>query len=128
MATLDLACPPPSSHLARVPGSFFEGRCLRRDHGTVSGSFLHGSLRPSFPAGTFPPGDIVGFSSTGVESYGPLCFFVACGLGNWYLRARLNGYPPSIIGWVHIVYNFIACSLAFALANEIVKESDRGRN
>jgi Histidine kinase len=50
-----------------------------------------------------------------------LCFFVACGPGNWYLRARLNGYPPAIIGWVHIVYNFIACSLAFALANEIIK-------
>ena len=45
-----------------------------------------------------------------------LCFFVACGLGNGYLRSRLNGYPPSIIGTVHVVYNFIACSLAFAAA------------
>ena len=49
-----------------------------------------------------------------------LCFFIACGLGNWYLRSRLNGYPPSIIGTVHIVYNFIACSLAGAVGTEIV--------
>jgi hypothetical protein len=45
-----------------------------------------------------------------------LCFFVACGLGNAYLRSKLNGYPPSIIGTIHVVYNFIACSLAFTAA------------
>jgi sensor histidine kinase YesM len=44
-----------------------------------------------------------------------LPFFVLCNLGNAYLRPLLNGYPSSIIGAVHIVYNFIACTLAFAL-------------
>jgi sensor histidine kinase YesM len=44
-----------------------------------------------------------------------LPFFVLCTLGNAYLRPLLNGYPSSIIGAVYVVYNFIACSLAFAL-------------
>ncbi len=44
-----------------------------------------------------------------------MAFFVLCGLGNAYLRPLLKGYPPSIIGTIHIVYNAIACSFAFAL-------------
>lgn len=47
-------------------------------------------------------------------------FFVFCGMGNWYLRSKLNGYPPQIIGTIHVIYNFIACSLAYALAVEII--------
>jgi signal transduction histidine kinase len=49
-----------------------------------------------------------------------LSFYIACGLGNAYLRPWLRGYPPSIIGAIHIVYNAIACSLAFAVAGGIV--------
>ena len=49
-----------------------------------------------------------------------LSFYIACGLGNSWLRPQLQGYPPSIIGAVHIVYNVIASSLAFAVAGSIV--------
>ena len=49
-----------------------------------------------------------------------LSFYIACGLGNAYLRPWLRGYPPSIVGAVHIAYNTIACSLAFAVAGSIV--------
>jgi signal transduction histidine kinase len=43
-----------------------------------------------------------------------LTFFILCGLGNAWLRPLLNGYPPSIIGTVHVIYNSIACSFGFA--------------
>lgn len=49
-----------------------------------------------------------------------LCFFVFLTMGNWYLRSKLNGYPPSIIGTIHIVYSVIASSLAFTLADGII--------
>ncbi|HTA42143.1 MAG TPA: histidine kinase [Bryobacteraceae bacterium] len=49
-----------------------------------------------------------------------LSFFVLLTMGNWYLRSKLNGYPQSIIGTIHIVYSVISSSLAFALANEII--------
>jgi sensor histidine kinase YesM len=42
-------------------------------------------------------------------------FFALGSLGNAYLRPLLKGYPPSIIGTVHVVYNSIACSLGFAI-------------
>ena len=43
-----------------------------------------------------------------------LTFFILCGLGNAWLRPMLKGYPPSIIGTIHVVYNSIACSLGVA--------------
>lgn len=49
-----------------------------------------------------------------------LSFFVLLSMGNWYLRSKLNGYPPSIIGTIHVVYSFIACSFAFVMVNEII--------
>ncbi len=49
-----------------------------------------------------------------------LSFFVACSLGNAWLRSRLHGYPPSIVGVIHVVYNAIACSLGWAVAAGIV--------
>jgi two-component system LytT family sensor kinase len=39
-------------------------------------------------------------------------FYIACGLGNGHLRYRLEGYPPSIIWTIHVIYNAVACSLA----------------
>jgi sensor histidine kinase YesM len=71
---------------------------------------LRGVLHPSIVFGWAPLEGIVW----------TLSFFIACGLGNAYLRPWLNGYPPSIIGTIHIVYNVIASSLAFAVAGGIV--------
>jgi hypothetical protein len=49
-----------------------------------------------------------------------LCFYVALGLGNAYLRSCLKGHPPSTVGAIHVVYSAIASSLAFAVAGGIV--------
>lgn len=49
-----------------------------------------------------------------------VCFFFFLSMGNWYLRSKLQGYPPAIIGTIHIVYSFVACSLSFVSASEII--------
>jgi hypothetical protein len=49
-----------------------------------------------------------------------LCFYVACGLGNSFLRGRLEGYPNPIVTTVFAVYNAIACCMAFAVAVEVI--------
>ena len=49
-----------------------------------------------------------------------LSFYVACGLGNAYLRRVVAGYPPAIARTVHVVYNGIACSLACAISFAVV--------
>lgn len=45
-----------------------------------------------------------------------LCFYLACGLGNVYLRCSIKGYPESIIKPVVVIYNVAASSLAFVAA------------
>ena len=49
-----------------------------------------------------------------------LCFSVACGLGNGYLRKILEGYPVALYRPVYVVYNAVAASLACALSFGIV--------
>jgi sensor histidine kinase YesM len=48
-----------------------------------------------------------------------LTFYIACGLGNVYLRSWISGYPNSIIRPIIVVYNTVACSLAFVVAVSI---------
>jgi len=55
-----------------------------------------------------------------------LSFFVACGLGNVYLRRLLDGYPPPIVGTIYVVYNAVASSLAFALSFAIITHLPTG--
>ncbi len=57
-----------------------------------------------------------------------LAFFIACGLGNGYLRRIMNGYPPAIITVVAVVYNAVAASLACAVSLEIVSHLPTGIN
>jgi hypothetical protein len=40
-----------------------------------------------------------------------VCFFVACGLGNGYLRRYVKDYPPAIVRVVFVIYNAAAASL-----------------
>src|SRR5665213_280021 len=49
-----------------------------------------------------------------------LCFAIACGLGNGYLRGILAGYPPAIFRPVYVVYNAVAASLACAASFGII--------
>ncbi len=49
-----------------------------------------------------------------------ICFFIACGLGNGYLRRYTKDYPSSIVRVVFVVYNAVAASLACAVSFEIV--------
>ncbi len=55
-----------------------------------------------------------------------LCFFIACGLGNGYLRMVVKDYPPAIIRVLFFVYNTMAASLACAVSFEIVKSLPTG--
>ncbi len=52
-----------------------------------------------------------------------LCFGMACGAGNAWLRRILAGYPSSIAGPVYVVYNAVAassaCALSFALISRL---------
>jgi hypothetical protein len=81
---------------------------------TVTAIFDFSSLRD-----VLHPGIILGWAPLEGVVWA-LSFYIACGLGNAWLRPHLRGYPPSIIGTVHIVYNVIASSLAFAVAGGIV--------
>ncbi len=49
-----------------------------------------------------------------------ICFFIACGLGNAWLRQLLNGYPSGIIRAVYVIYNAVAASLACAASFQII--------
>jgi len=55
-----------------------------------------------------------------------LSFFVACGLGNWYLRKLMCGYPPAIVRTIYVVYNAIAASLACAVSFGIATQLPSG--
>jgi hypothetical protein len=89
---------------------------------------LYGPLFAIVVTGIFSPHSLIDvFHPRIIFGWAPLegivwvlCFYVACGLGNTWLRPFLKGYPPSLIGVIHIVYNAIACSLAFAVAGGIV--------
>lgn len=43
-------------------------------------------------------------------------FYILCGLGNVYLRVWIRDYPPSILRPVVVIFNMVACSLAFVIA------------
>ncbi len=57
-----------------------------------------------------------------------LCFVLACGVGNGYVRRTLRGYPPSITRVVFVVYNAVAASLACAVSFSIVTRLPTGVN
>jgi sensor histidine kinase YesM len=70
------------------------------------------------------PSAIFWSSVTGVVF--SLCFFIACGLGNGYLRVLMKDYPPAIIRVVYVIYNAVAASLACAVSFEIVMSLPTG--
>ncbi len=49
-----------------------------------------------------------------------ICFWIACGIGNAWLRRLLEGYPSAIAKPVAIVYNAVAASFACAASLGIV--------
>jgi sensor histidine kinase YesM len=53
-------------------------------------------------------------------------FFIACGLGNCYVRRLVAGYPPLIVRVVAVIYNAIAASLACAVSFGIVTRLPSG--
>ena len=55
-----------------------------------------------------------------------ICFSIACGLGNGYLRLLIRDYPPAILRVVYVVYNAVAASLACAVSFEIVTQLPSG--
>ena len=57
-----------------------------------------------------------------------ICFFLACGVGNGYLRRVMQGYPPSIYAVTSVVYNAVAASLACAVSLTIVTHLPTGIN
>jgi signal transduction histidine kinase len=50
-----------------------------------------------------------------------ICFFIACGMGNGYLRRYVKDYPPAILRVIYVVYNAVAASLACAVSFEIIE-------
>ncbi len=89
---------------------------------------LAGPLLALFFTGLFSPGSVPALLSPSILLVAApmqgivwaLSFFVLVSMGNWYLRSKLDGYPQQIIGTIHIIYNAIASSLAFALSMEII--------
>ena len=87
--------------------------------GPLWGAFFTSFADPSAALRIFTsPSSLLWSAITGVIF--ALSFFVACGLGNAWLRGIMVGYPASIVRTVYVVYNSFAASFACAVSLGIV--------